>query len=112
VRRYTKGSAHVGQVSAGAGESGLDVIRGFAFGMASPSSQRDQMFVARSLGPMFRSTFFVCNRHHFSLLRLLFSRIRNDDAAGMLFLFLEMLDENAVTERPDIHEHAPRIFLK
>jgi len=52
------------------------------------------------------------HRHDFGLLRLLFGSIRNDDAADALFLFLDTLDEHAIAERPDIHDHSPRFLFR
>src|SRR5687768_6791861 len=52
----------------------------------------------------------AADRHDFGLLRFLFGSIGDDDATDTLFLFLDTLDENAITKRSDIHEDSP-IFL-
>jgi hypothetical protein len=45
----------------------------------------------------------VAGGEDLTLLRLLFGRVRDDDAADVLLAFLEALDNDAVVQRSDIH---------
>src|SRR5579862_8219744 len=45
------------------------------------------------------------NGDHFALLRLLFRRVRDDDAALDGFLFFDPLDQDAIMERSNVYRH-------
>jgi hypothetical protein len=45
----------------------------------------------------------VASGEDLTLLRLLFGRVRDDDAADVLLAFLEALDNDAVVQRSDLH---------
>src|SRR5690242_3045397 len=44
------------------------------------------------------------NGHHFALLGLFLSRVRNDDAVARGFLFLNPLDHDAVVQGSNLHD--------